>query len=130
VSIREAWSKVLSQDGHEVLTGDNGRTALELVAAQGPPELIMTDVFMSDMDGVEFGVQLKEAAPGVPSASCWGEGDFGTVGMLDLISRLGAGWTVEKPFDIVDFLAIVNQVLNESRIQTGYSSGTTLSRLR
>jgi len=40
---------------------DNGRSALRALAAMGsPPELLICDVFMPDMDGIEFMSELAQ----------------------------------------------------------------------
>jgi signal transduction histidine kinase len=48
----------LKADGHEVLTVGNGKEALELTAAQRP-DVILLDVMMPEMDGIEVCRRLK-----------------------------------------------------------------------
>lgn len=48
----------LSRQGHEVLEARNGVSALELVA-QHRPEILITDINMPGMDGLELLEQLK-----------------------------------------------------------------------
>jgi len=49
----------LQKDGHEVLTASNGLEALE-VASQNKPELIILDVMMPELDGMETCSRLRE----------------------------------------------------------------------
>lgn len=53
VHIARVVSIWLKKSGHTVFEGNNGRTALELVR-QHKPELLITDVNMPVMDGIEL----------------------------------------------------------------------------
>jgi CheY-like chemotaxis protein len=52
-------STVLSADGHRVLTASDGTTGLEL-AKKEPPNLILMDIGLPEMDGYEVTRKLKE----------------------------------------------------------------------
>ncbi len=52
-------STVLSADGHRVLTASDGTTGLEL-AEKEPPDLILMDIGLPEMDGYEVTRKLKE----------------------------------------------------------------------
>jgi two-component system alkaline phosphatase synthesis response regulator PhoP len=49
----------LEKEGYQVYTANNGRTAIEL-AVKELPVLIMLDVMMPDMDGVETCIKMRE----------------------------------------------------------------------
>jgi two-component system response regulator PilR (NtrC family) len=51
-SIRELLAIVLRRDGYEVILAENGRTALN-VLEQEPIDLLISDIKMPDMSGVE-----------------------------------------------------------------------------
>ena len=55
---REAFALILSQDGYQVETADNGLLALEQLRSAQPPALILLDLMMPVMDGVEFQERL------------------------------------------------------------------------
>ena len=57
--LNEAYELVLKKEGHDVQTAFNGQDALELLA-QDRPELILLDLRMPKMDGVEFLKQLEK----------------------------------------------------------------------
>ena len=63
-----AWVKLLEKhltdEGHEVLTAQNGREGMRVVPEQGP-QLVITDWLMPEMDGLEFCRALR-AHEGVP----------------------------------------------------------------
>jgi len=59
---REYLRDMLTRMGHTVVTADTGRHLLELAQA-GEPDLILTDIRMPDMDGIEAAVQINQVRP-------------------------------------------------------------------
>ena len=59
---REVLQEMLAAEGIvDIQMADNGRSALRALAAMGsPPELLICDVFMPDMDGIEFMSELAQ----------------------------------------------------------------------
>jgi two-component system chemotaxis response regulator CheY len=60
LSIRMLVSKVLKQEGYGVLEAANGRLALEKLQGQTPVNLVITDVNMPVMDGIELVRAIRE----------------------------------------------------------------------
>lgn len=58
-SIVDVLTRFLSREGYNVITAANGREALERVR-QDPPDLILLDVTMPELDGFAVCQQLKE----------------------------------------------------------------------
>jgi putative two-component system response regulator len=58
--IVELHKKMLEKDGYEVIVAHNGLQALELVKAERP-DLILTDVFMPEMNGLELCEEVKKS---------------------------------------------------------------------
>ena len=59
---REYLRDMLTRLGHTVVTAETGRHLLELAQA-GEPDLILTDIRMPDMDGIEAAVQINQVRP-------------------------------------------------------------------
>ena len=57
-SLREVVTFMLTQDGHEVLSASNGQAGLELLCEN--PEVVLTDVRMPGMDGIEVAMHLQQ----------------------------------------------------------------------
>ena len=53
--------QTLFKDEYQVLTAINGPQALAICAAENPPDLVLLDVMMPDMDGFEVVRRLREA---------------------------------------------------------------------
>ena len=86
----------LSHSGYEVQTATTGREALELVQKQ-PPDLIVLDVMLPDVDGLEVCRTLRQQAPSrripILMLTARGEEIDRVVGF-----ELGADDYVSKPF--------------------------------
>ena len=75
--------------GYEVVRAHNGKEALQLYDPQ-TIQLVLTDLFMPDMDGMELIMQLEQLNPGVRIIAMSG-GGMGKPGIhLPLAERLGA----------------------------------------
>ena len=97
--MRKIVERSLRQSGLEierVLDADNGQKALELIA-QGHPDVILSDINMPGMDGLEFVRQLQglEDAKGIPVVMITTEGSQSRV--MEALT-LGARGYIRKPF--------------------------------
>jgi two-component system chemotaxis response regulator CheY len=100
----------LQMNGFEVKTAADGVQALTLLKGGLKPDLIITDINMPNMGGLELIKNIK-ALPGfrfVPILTLTTESD---ASKRDEGKRLGAtGWLV-KPISGVDLLKVIKQVL-------------------
>lgn len=104
---------LLGEDGFEVITADNGQTALELVDSQHP-DLVILDVMMPHMDGLEVCRRIRQTMD-VPIIilSAKGETSDKVQGL-----ELGADDYLPKPFEPSELLARVRAVLRRSEAST------------
>ncbi|MBI4785049.1 MAG: diguanylate cyclase [Oscillatoriophycideae cyanobacterium NC_groundwater_1537_Pr4_S-0.65um_50_18] len=106
---------ILSRQNYDVRTVINGRMAL-MAAATLPPELILMDICMQDMDGYEVCRQLKA----MPQTR-----DIPVIflsaldGVIDKVMAFGAGGIdyITKPFQMAEVLARVTTHLTLCRLQ-------------
>ena len=105
--IREMLRIVLGRDGHTVLTVATAEEALAVVAAE-PVELVLTDLRMIPIDGLELLARLRKAKPDcfVVVMTAHAEWDTAVRAM-----RAGAFTFVRKPFDNAQLKATVNRAL-------------------
>lgn len=104
--IREVVQYALSREGFRVSVAEDGQRALEL-AAQDPPELVVLDVMLPEIDGLEVCRQLKRRSR-VPVLflSARGEEVDRIVGL-----ELGGDDYLTKPFSPRELVARVRAVL-------------------
>ena len=98
--------RTLKKQGHEVRVAENGAAGLEAVQEQ-VPDLVLTDVMMPVMDGVEF-IRLLRADPataGIPILAA--SGDPHLAGAADAV--------LAKPYDDRRLVTIVNSLLEKGR---------------
>jgi CheY-like chemotaxis protein len=98
--------RILRREGHDVTVADNGATGLRAVG-QEAPDLVVTDVMMPVMDGVEFIGRLRgdPATAGIPILAA--SGDTQLAGAADAV--------LAKPYSDDALVAIVDTLLEKGR---------------
>jgi CheY-like chemotaxis protein len=93
--LRAMLQDVLEAAGHAVTVADGGKAALALAKAE-PPDCILLDVMMPDLDGYETCTALKAdpALAGIPVLIISATTDLRVV---DHAERVGAAGVLPKP---------------------------------
>jgi len=109
--IRKSLPGGLSALGAEIATAKDGEDALAKVASE-PPDMVLTDVRMPGLDGVELLRLLRDRAPTVDVILMTAYDDMPTVvaGM-----REGARDFLVKPLDLHDLRRVVREVFEDRR---------------
>jgi two-component system NtrC family response regulator len=97
-------SAVLQDEGFETLTANSGQEALETLA-EFDVNLVITDMKMPVMDGIELLRHIKEKYPTVPVIMMTA---YGTVEKAVEAMQLGAFNYITKPFDNARLVIYVN----------------------
>jgi len=113
--IRASLRGVLSDEGLSVLEAVDGREALELLRAE-KPELVLLDVWMPEIDGIELLRMLQEEPDRPEVIMISGHGNIETAVRA---TKLGAFDFIEKPFSIDALLRLVNRALAHHATLTG-----------
>jgi two-component system response regulator PilR (NtrC family) len=95
LGMRQFLTHLFQRDGHDVRAVDNGRGAIELLRKE-PAELIVSDVRMPDMNGIELLRAARELFPDVEVIMMTA---FANVETAREAFLLGAFDFVQKPFD-------------------------------
>lgn len=111
-SYRQLLSLVFEGDGHNIRVGKNGREALELLNEEAA-EIIISDVRMPDMDGIEL---LREARELMPDIGVILMTAFATVDNARDAFILGADDFIQKPFDVEELKLIVKKTLERQEL--------------
>ena len=109
-SIREAVCEMLEQAGYETISVENGRLAAQKHRSY-PVDLIITDLFMPDTDGLEVIYQFRHEFPDVKIIAVSGGGSRGLVELLSVAKKMGAQRALMKPFSWEQLIAAVEELL-------------------
>lgn len=102
---------VLSDRGHEVVVAPNGRAALRELR-EGPVDLVLTDILMPDVDGLELIQAVRRDHPGVKVlAMSGGSSRLPVTEALRMARLMGADAVLPKPFNAEEVTAAVDAVL-------------------
>jgi DNA-binding NtrC family response regulator len=113
-SMRLALSEALLRSGHEVDCVSNGYDALKKVQSF-PFKLIITDVRMPKMSGLEVLQEIKRVSPNVPVVIITA---YGTIHNAVEAMKKGAADYILKPFSFETLDAVVNRALINGRRQS------------
>jgi CheY-like chemotaxis protein len=100
----------LESAGHTVIEADNGHTGLVMFYAISP-DLVITDIFMPQKDGIETIRELRAARPEIKILALSGDTGFDGPSMLDAAQLLGADQVLGKPFRNDELVRVVEQML-------------------
>lgn len=118
--VRDSIRQVLSRVGFSVTTAENGATGIQAFCDQ-PPDVVIIDIIMPRMNGVEVIRKIRETYPGARILAITGGGNFGSFGYkpgavvteayLASATQSGADAVMTKPFHRADLIAAVRSLL-------------------
>jgi PAS domain S-box-containing protein len=109
-SVREMVAPALTEQGYRVLTAANGAEGLGLLGLHaGEVRLVLTDVAMPVMDGLEMMQKLRTHQPELPVVFMSGTLDVGQTPLPP-----GAAGFLSKPFRLEQLLAVITEALAKS----------------
>ncbi|MFZ2961281.1 MAG: response regulator [Candidatus Ozemobacteraceae bacterium] len=110
--IRKLLRQILEGAGHTVIDAADGRTGGNLFR-QEPADLVITDIFMPEMGGIETIHDLRREFPGVKIIAISGGARGGSFDFLPVAESFGARRTVSKPFTREEILTAIHEVLSD-----------------
>jgi CheY-like chemotaxis protein len=118
--IRDALQMVLESAGHEVKVASNGNEGVELQHCE-PADLIITDIIMPGMDGIETIKAIRQEFPGIRIIAISGGGGvqpveyapeaITTTAYLAAAKEAGADKVFTKPFERKGLIQAVTELL-------------------
>jgi DNA-binding response OmpR family regulator len=112
--IRRSVARVLLQNGHEVVTAEDGLRGVELYRRE-KFDLIVTDIYMPRQEGIETILTLRREDSETRIIAISGGGRTGNMDALEMARLLGADAIIEKPFRTDQLLAKIAAVMAEPR---------------
>jgi len=128
-------SAVLEEEGFETLTANSGKAALEIIESSDI-DLILTDMKMPEMDGIELLKRIKKRDPDLPVIVMTAHG---TVDKAVDAMQEGAYTYIQKPFDnermilyvkkaIAMFLVVKENKWLRNAVESQYSFGNIIGK--
>ncbi len=111
--IRDLCFHILSSEGYQVTTAQNGVAALEELT-RGDLDLLITDIKMPEMDGLELFERVKQLNQDIVTIFITGHGTLDTA--IESLMR-GVDGFVLKPFTQEELLGAVERAITRSRLQ-------------
>jgi CheY-like chemotaxis protein len=109
--VRDSVKYALDRAGYSVRTAESAMDALAELA-RNPTDLVITDIIMPQINGVEAIESIRKAFPSVRIIAISGGGNFGvtdyqptaitTTAYLALAEKAGAHLVLTKPFETVE----------------------------
>jgi len=111
--ILESLRGIFSDEGYEVVTAAGGGEAIARIEAV-IPDLVLLDIWMPDMDGIETLRRIRDAYPYLQVIMMSGHG---TIETAVKATKEGAYDFVEKPLSLDKLLISVNKALEHARLE-------------
>ena len=102
--------KILEAEGHSVTEAPDGEVALRHFEGK-PADLVITDIFMPGMDGIELLVHVRKTFPDALVLAMSGGGILSRDQALSDAALLGADQILQKPFSKEEVLGAVDRIL-------------------
>ncbi len=113
-AIRNTLKEVLEYEKHEVDTAEDGPGGLDMFA-KNSYDVILCDIKMANMDGIEVLEKIHEATGDIPVIMISGHGNIDTA--VDAIKK-GAFDFLEKPLDLNRLLITMRNAMDKSTLMT------------
>lgn len=110
-AMRSVLKVGLEAAGHLVLEAANGTEGLRQIEAGGV-EVVVTDLLMPEMDGIEVIFSVRKKYPSLKVIAISGGGQLPPEGYLKIAQRGGARQILMKPFKLEELLQAIKNELN------------------
>jgi len=111
--MRRLLARVLAKEGYQTVAVANGADALRQIASADPFDLVVTDIHMPEMNGLDLLRQVKEYDPSLPIIVITA---YGTVENAVQALRAGAYDYIAKPFENDEIKLTVAKALERERL--------------
>lgn len=112
-AIRTSLRSILEDEGYHVTVASSGAEALKIYGTD-PPDLMLLDIWMPEMDGLETLRRVKELVPASQVMMMSGHGSIETA--VKAI-KLGAYDYIEKPLSLESVTLRVKHALEQLRLE-------------
>ncbi len=110
--IRESLSQII-EDDYDAVTASSGEEAIR-IAKETAPDLVLLDIWMDGMDGIQTLQELKQAYPDLPVIMISGHANIENAIKA---TRMGAYDLLEKPLSLDKVLLTVQRALEKKSLE-------------
>ena len=114
-AIRKTLGEILSYEGYKTFEAENGQEGWEFFAQHSNIDLVLCDIKMPKMDGLEFLQKAMEKNPDVPVIMISGHGNIETA--VDAVKK-GAYDYISKPPDLNRMLITIRNAIEKNSLST------------
>src|SRR5688572_15424214 len=111
--MRDSLAANLAREGHEVIATHDGTVAVTRLEGSARFDLLITDLKMPKMTGIELLAEAKRVRPDMPVVLMTA---FATVQTAVEAMKLGAYDYIQKPFDGDEIKHLVDRTLEHNRL--------------
>lgn len=111
--LRSTVVTILTRGGYSVEEASDGKAGIAMFH-KNPPDVVITDIFMPNRDGIEIIKELKHSSPQTKIIAMTGGGNMRMMEIASVAKVLGADLVLDKPFESESLLAAINAVLATS----------------
>src|SRR4051812_24922104 len=112
--MRDSLCATLAREGHEVVAAGDGQAGVSRLSGGGRFDLLITDLKMPKMTGIELLAEAKKIRPEMPVVLMTA---FATVQTAVEAMKLGAYDYIQKPFDGEEIKLLVERTLEHNRLK-------------
>ena len=114
-NIRRVLEAVFTKEGYNVISAENGKAAINAVSENPDVDVVISDLIMPDMNGVEVLEAVKQINPSISVLMITAHGTIKSA--VDAM-RLGAFDYITKPFDMDEIKVVVKKAIERNQLIT------------
>lgn len=107
-AVRATVRLALERAGYETVEAADGREGIRMLEGV---DLVITDLLMPEVDGVDLIGQIRKEDRGLPIIAMSGGGKVDSKSYLEVAKALGAFAAIAKPFELQYLLATVRDAI-------------------
>jgi two-component system nitrogen regulation response regulator NtrX len=112
-SVRKSLADVMRDEGYEVMTASSGKEGIDTLT-ETSPALVLLDIAMPEMDGIETLRRIREIRPDMPVIMVTGHG---TIETAVKTTKMGAYDFLVKPPELQHLTLVVKHGIEEFRLR-------------
>ncbi|MEN6520702.1 MAG: sigma-54 dependent transcriptional regulator [Armatimonadota bacterium] len=112
-NIRRVLEAVLGKEGYEIVTAENGKKALEAISTRNDIGVMISDLVMPDINGVELLEAARQINPSISVIMITAHGSIKSA--VDAM-RLGAFDYITKPFEMDELKLVVKRAVERRQL--------------